>query len=110
MPKLSEWYHVFFDDSAIYRQVDPPGQAAWSDEFGWDSIIRVCFQTGSLFESDELYIFTAEREASYLIPTEAAGGVATLDEIIRRKRFPAEYIIEMMSSAGERSCWPAIAA
>lgn len=106
MPELSEWYHVSFDDRAVYRQVEPPGQEAWSDEFSWDSIVRVCFKTAGLYESDEVYIFTRGREASYQIPTEADGGAELLGEIIERKLFPAETLIGMMGTEDELRCWP----
>src|SRR5687768_1450155 len=104
--KLSQWYRVHFDDRAVYRNVTPPGGEPWSDEFAWDKVVRVCFHTGSLFESDELYIFTSEREESYLIPTEADGGKELVDELIHRDLFPAELMLEVVTTEGELRCWP----
>jgi hypothetical protein len=73
-------YRVDFDERAVYRDVALPGGEPWSDHFAWGDVVRVCFLTGSLFESDELYIITSTREESYVIPTEAEGGRAIVDE------------------------------
>jgi hypothetical protein len=106
MPHLSEWYHVRFDDRAVYREVAPPGGDAWADEFAWGDVVRVCFRTGDLFESDELYVFAAGREASYQIPTEADGGRELVDELIRRDLFAAEMMLEAVTTEGKLYCWP----
>ena len=108
MPKLAEWYHVHFDDRAVYRDVAPPGAEPWSDEFAWGDVVRVCFLTGSLFESDELYIFTSMREESYVVPTEAAGGQALVDELLRRELFSTEMMIEAVGTEGQLFCWPPV--
>jgi hypothetical protein len=105
MSNLAEWYRVGFDERAVYRDVAPPGGEPWSDHFGWDDIVRVCFITGSLFESDELYIFTSTREESYVIPTEAEGGQAVVDELLRRELFSAEMMIEAVTTEGQLFCW-----
>jgi hypothetical protein len=106
MTHLEQWYQVSFDDRAVYRNVAPPGSQPWSDACTWEKIVRVCFRTGSLFESDEVYIFSSEREESYLIPTEAGGGRELVDELMRRGLFPAELMLEAMATEGQLFCWP----
>ena len=76
---LETWYHVSFDKEYIYRKVDPPGGEGWNDKCRWDDIIRICFQPGDFLQTDEIYIFTSEREESYLIPIDADGGHLVLD-------------------------------
>jgi hypothetical protein len=100
------WYQVRFDESGITRDVRPPQKAAWQDEIAWQEIIRVCFKTQEFYESDEIYIFTRARPESYLIPTEAQGGQALLQELIRRGLFDAELAIQAMSTTNELFCWP----
>ena len=68
MPTLADWYHVRFDEKALYRDVAPAGRAPWTDTFDWADVIRVCFMAGDGLTSDDLYIFTSKREESYLIP------------------------------------------
>src|SRR5262245_59917421 len=106
--RISEWYRVQFDDRAVYRNVWPPADEPWSDEFVWDKVVRVCYRTGGLFESDELYIFTSEREESYLIPTEAEGGNDLIGELLRRGLFPADLMLEVLKTEGELRCWPPV--
>ena len=79
---LDTWYHVSFDKEHVYRKVDPPGQEGWNDKLRWKDIIRTCFHPGGFLETDELYIFTKEREESYLIPLEAEGASNLWGEII----------------------------
>ena len=106
MLKLSEWYHIHFDDRVVYRQVWPPAGEAWADQFAFDDIVRVCFLTHDLFTSDELYIFTSGRAESYQIPTEADGGRELLDELVGRKLFPAEMLIEAVTTEEQLFCYP----
>lgn len=106
MSEITEWYQVRFDQRAVYRNAAPPGGQPWSDEFAWNDVIRVCFHTGNLFESDELYIFTSTRPESYLIPTEAAGGSDLVNELMERKLFPAEMMCQAVLTEGELFCWP----
>jgi hypothetical protein len=106
MPGLSEWYHLHFDESTVYRNVVPPGGEAWADQFAFKDVVRVCFLTHDLFESDELYIFTSERDESYKIPTEADGGRQLLDELVRRQLFPAEMLIEAVTTEEKLFCYP----
>ena len=92
------WYRVGFAESGITRDVRPPQNAAWQDEIAWQDISRVCFKTQEFYESDEIYIFTRARAESYLIPTEAIGGQALLQELIHRGLFDAELAIQAMST------------
>jgi len=109
MSKLSEWYNVTFNGTYIYRDVRPPGGVAWKDHFEWNDIIRVCFQTGDLYSSDELYIFETGRKESYLIPMEADGGLELWGEIIDRGFFDAELAIKIATVSEQGLyCWPEI--
>jgi len=107
MSALSDWYNVSFDDKYVYRDVKPPGRDGWEDKFEWKDVIRVCFQAGDLYSSDEMYIFVKDREESYLIPTEANGGSELWGEIIERELFDAKLAIEVATDAdGGFYCWP----
>ena len=103
---LSDWYHVRFDERSVYRDVSPPGGVPWSDSLEWTSVVRVCFLAQGLFESDELYIFTSQRDESYVIPMEAAGSQDLLDELMRRKLMPPEILIEAAIAENRLFCWP----
>ena len=91
--KLSEWFHVRFDEHGIYWQVEPPGKQSWTDQVGWDHIECICFKATDIFESDEILLFTDIRPESYVIPTEADGGETILSELIDRKLYDAELAI-----------------
>jgi hypothetical protein len=106
MLHLSQWYHVHFDENLVYREVTPPKGAGWSDQFAFMDIVRVCFLTQDLWAADELYIFTSGRAESYKIPTEADGGRALLDELVRRGLFPAELLIEAVTTEDQLFCYP----
>jgi len=103
---LETWYHVFYDEKYIYRKVDPPGREGWKDKFRWEDIIRVCYRPGNFLQTDELYIFTNEREESYLIPLEAEGVQKLWGEIIERNRFDASLAIKLASKTDGLYCWP----
>ena len=105
-PSLTDWFRVRFDDSVITLEVSPPNRPAWQAEINWERIIRVCFKSGNWDSNDDVYIFTDERPESYLIPTEAGGGGALWDEIVRRKLFDAEMSIEAATSTDKLFCWP----
>ena len=105
-PSLADWFRVGFDDTVINIRVNPPERPAWESRVEWARIIRVCFKAGDLFTTDEIYLFTDERPESYLIPTEAGGGAALWDEIIRRGVFDAELAIEAASATDRLFCWP----
>ena len=102
------WYRVRFDESGLTRDVRPPQNPAWQDEIAWQDISRVCFKTQEFYESDEIYIFTRQRAESYLIPTQAQGGQALFQELIRRGLFDAELAIQALSTTNELFCWPGI--
>jgi hypothetical protein len=103
---IHDWYCVRFDSEHVYRDVRPPGGEPWSDCFSWASIVRVCFLTRGLYDSDELYVFTSDRPESYLMPTEADGTHALIDELIHRKLFPPDLMIQAVSTENELFCWP----
>jgi len=110
MSSLSEWYNIFYDDMNVYRDVRPPGGQAWKDQFEWKDVIRICFQTGDLYSSDELYIFIKDKKESFLIPMDAKGGLELWGEIIDRELFDAELAIKITTEAedGILTCWPEI--
>jgi hypothetical protein len=94
------WYQVSFDENTVFLDVNPPGGEGWKDQFQWKDVIRVCFQVGDLWVPDEIYIFTNQRPESYLIPTEADGGLEFWGEIIRRDFFDAELASELLHPYG----------
>lgn len=106
--RLAEWYQVEFDNEYIYRRVAPPERASWSHQFRWDTVERVCFVAGDLFESDELYFFPFGQKEGYLIPTEADGGQVLVNEVLRRNLIPAMLMIQAAASVNEAFCWPPI--
>ena len=103
---LETWYHVSFDKDYIYRNVEPPEREKWTDYLQWEDIIRICYHPGDFLETDELYIFTKEREESYLIPLEADGAQELWGEILERKLFDAELAIKIMTKSDGLYCWP----
>ncbi len=103
---LNEWFRADFDESGIYLKVDPPGRESWANTIKWERIIRICFKSGDIFSSDELYIFTDERPESWLIPTEAFGGIELWNEIIERRLFDAETAIKAATATNELFCCP----
>jgi hypothetical protein len=102
-----EWFFVTFDEKAVYIRAEPDGKAAWSQDFAWDTVIRVCFKAEDMLVSDGIYVFTIKRPESYVIPTEAHGGGELWSEILRRKLFDAALAIEAAQSTGGLYCWPA---
>jgi len=105
-PPLDEWFRVSWDDDTIHLTAAPPGRSAWSDEFGWSAITRVCFKAEGVGVSDGVYVYTRMRPESYVIPIEAAGGAAFWDEVVRRGLFDAELAIEAASAPEGLFCWP----
>ena len=103
---LSNWFRVGYDDQRIYWDVSPPGGQAWTQQIEWHAITRVCFYAGDLFESDEIYLFTASRPESYVVPTEAEGGSELWSEILDRKLFDAELAIEAARGDRQLFCDP----
>ena len=103
---LPEWFAVTFDDKAVYFDVRPPGKEAWTQQFAWESVQRVCFNAQDFMYSDEIYVFTTQRPERYLIPTEAKGGSELWSEIIRRKLFDAELAIKAATSVEGLFCCP----
>ncbi len=108
MSAIEEWFLVRFDEDAIKLQVSPPGRSVWEASIEWERIIRICFKAGDAFDCDEIYIFTDERPESYLIPTEANGGNALWNGILKRRLFDAETAIEAAISTNKLFCHPAI--
>src|SRR5688500_9682232 len=103
---LDEWFFVTFDDEAVHVRAEPPGREAWSDDFAWDTITRVCFAAEDLWVSDGIYVFTTARPEGYVIPTEAHGGLELWSEILRRKLFDSNLAIEAAGSIDGLYCWP----
>ena len=104
--RLCDWYVITFDDHAVYLHAEPPGREPWSQQFAWDSVVRVCFEAEDFLASDGIYVFTTQRPESYAIPTEARGGQELWFEILRRKLFDASLAIKAATSTGGLYCWP----
>ena len=102
---LSDWFFVDFDEKGVTMRASPPGGEAWEQGFAWDRILRICF-VAEPAASDGIYVFTHDREASYVIPTEATGGSELWGEILRRQLFDAELAIEAASAESGMFCWP----
>lgn len=103
---LSEWFFVTFDELAVQLRAEPPGKPAWSQQFTWDSVVRICFKAEDLLASDGIYVFTSQRPESYAIPTDATGGAEFWSEILRRKLFDADLAIKAAQSTKGLFCWP----
>src|SRR5436190_19531345 len=107
MPGLCDWFSVTFDDTTVYLRASPPGKEPWTQQFAWDSVIRICFAAEPDVQySDAIFIFTTQREESYAIPTEAIGGSELWGEILRRKLFDARLAIDAAMSPTGLFCWP----
>lgn len=103
---LGEWFVVKFDEHAVHIRAEPPGKPAWSQDFCWDKVIRICFKAEDMFVSDRICVFTSERAESYAIPIEARGGGDLWSEILRRKLFDAELATQAIRSTDGLYCWP----
>lgn len=103
---IGEWFHVSWDADVVYLDVSPPGREAWRASFEWSSIRRVCFKAEDLLVSDGIYVFTAQRPESYVIPTEADLGVLFWEEILRRRLFDADVAPQAASATEGLYCWP----
>lgn len=106
--KLENWYVVSWDEEFIYRTVTPPKMKHWDDRIRWDEINRICFHGTDYLQTDELILFTKEREESYVIPMEATGGQELWNLILEKGLFNAELAIEAASSPEGLFCWPKI--
>ena len=56
--------------------------------------------------SDGIYVFTSERPQSFVIPTEADGGLEVWNELVRRGLFDAELAIKAALAEEGLFCWP----
>lgn len=104
---LMDWYVVTFDDTHIYRNVQPPGQDGFADQLAWADITRICFEATDPMLSDDLYLFTSGREESCLIPLDGRGGAELWLAILERGLFDPELAIAAASSFSGMFCWPA---
>ena len=103
-----DWYKVEFDDEKVTQKVSPPGQESWTQSFLWADVVRVCFEATDFLESDAIYVFTRTREKSYVIPSEAQGGLEFWNAVIERGLFDAKLAIDAAASGGGLFCWPEI--
>jgi hypothetical protein len=92
------WFVVFTDDQSIHLSVTPPGRPPWQAVLPWNSITRVCFEAEGPLVSDSLYLFTGFRAESWVVPVEAVGGTALLQELIRRRLFDPALAISAMTA------------
>lgn len=109
LPAISEWFAVQFDEASVVVSALPPGSDAWSQSFLWSEITRVCFKSEGFAASDAIYVFTSQRPESFVIPTEANGGLEFWSKVLSRGLFPAELAIKASSlPEGASLCWPTI--
>ena len=105
--RLDEWYLVVSDNISVSLDVSPSGKEPWKDTFKWDSVVRICFKDEGLYFSDTYYVYTSNREESYVIPAEASGGQEFVEKMLDLKMFDEQYFIEAMGSTnGGYYCWP----
>lgn len=104
--EISAWYRVTYDAESIALDVRPPNGEPWTRIIRWETIVRVCFEAGDFLVSDSIYLFTADRPESYVLPTEADGGAILWAEIIRRGLFDAELAISVMTAEPGIYCHP----
>ena len=100
------WFVVITDDQSIHLSVTPPGRPPWQAVLPWNSVTRVCFEAEGPLVSDSLYLFTRLRPESWVVPVEAQGGTALLQELIRRRLFDPALAISAMTALQGVFCWP----
>lgn len=106
---LDQWSTVEFDEHRVTLSARPPGRDAWVQSFKWSEVTRVCFKSEGVTLSDGVYVFTSQRPESFVVPTEAKGGVDFWNRVVERGLFPAEMAIRAAtSSEGQMLCWPAL--
>jgi hypothetical protein len=106
--ELREWFRVRVSDLGIHLDVSPPNRAAWQANIAWSEIVRVCYKAEDGLISDGWYFFTKHRPESYVVPVEADGGQAVLDELLKRKLFDAELATRAACAVNESFCWPPV--
>jgi hypothetical protein len=104
--KVSEWFTVTFDADQVTLYATPPGRAPWQQSFHWVDVTRVCFKGEGLSASDGIYIFTSKRPESYVIPTEAKGGVELWNAVVQRGLFPHALAVKAATTPKGMFCWP----
>lgn len=104
--RLSDWYHVTFDDERVTVRAEPPWRRPWEQQFAWGAIERVVFKAEGRSASDGIYVFTSDRPESYVIPTEAEGASSFWDELITRGLFDPDLAIEATASMQGIFIWP----
>ena len=103
---VTAWFRVTWDSEQVHLDVEPPGRSAWDASFPWSSVSRVCFKPEGLEASDGIYVFTTLRPESFVIPTEASGGAALWNEIVKRGLFSADLAVTAASAIDGIFCWP----
>jgi hypothetical protein len=103
---VATWFRVTWDSEQVHLDVEPPGRSPWEASFTWSSVCRVCFKAEGLEASDGIYVFTTLRPESFAIPTEASGGTALWNEIVKRGLFSAALAVTAASAADGTFCWP----
>ncbi len=103
---IEEWYRVSFNDEEVFIEAEPPGKKAWQQSFRWNNVKNICFKAEADIVSDGIYVFTTDREESYVIPAEAKGGSEFWEEILNRGLFDSELAVEAATSTGGLYCWP----
>ena len=42
--QVLDWFSVTFDDTTVVLRAHPSGQEPWTQQFTWDSVIRICLK------------------------------------------------------------------
>lgn len=103
---LSAWFQVQVNQSEVSVSAQPPGRDQWHQTFLWEDVVRIIFEGNGGLSSDGVYVFTSKRPESYVIPTEAKGGDAFVEELIRRGYFASEKFRDALLKPRGMYCWP----
>ena len=98
-----------FDEMRVTLRASPPRSRPWEQTFAWSEVTRICFKSEGKTASDGIYVFTAQRPESFVIPIEAKGGADFWGQVVKRGLFPEDRAISAASSSdGTMTCWPPV--
>jgi hypothetical protein len=83
---ISDWYKIWYDQTAISLKCNPEEGKKWSRDISWVSITHVRYIMRGLMSSDELWLYGQEnpKKPFIRIPTEADGGAELSSEFVKR--------------------------
>ncbi len=103
---MIDWFGIGLTEEHATLTVTSPGRPSWTAKIRWKDIERVCYEPGDWLQSDTLYVFVAGRPESYVIPTEADGGLAFWQALIEQGLFDAALAVEVAGATEGVFCWP----